>query len=100
MPEKDPHNYGIIIAIIASFLTMMGFNFKWIQSATSRDHDVIQEIKDKKCVLKPDCTEDRQALIAEVRLMRKENREDMTNMSKENKAEFQRLYDKMEKKKD
>lgn len=43
--------WKLIIAIIASFLAMMGFNYRWIQNATN-----------KECVLKPDCKEDRDAL--------------------------------------
>ena len=37
-------------ATIGSFLAMMGFNYRWIQTATKRD-----------CVIKPDCKEDRNA---------------------------------------
>ena len=75
MPDKDIHNWQMMLGAIASFLAMMGFNYKWIQAATKKD-----------CVLKPDCKDDRQLFLDEMRLMRKEN-----------KADFQRIYDKLEK---
>jgi hypothetical protein len=71
MPEKDIHNWQMMVGAIASFLAMMGFNYKWIQNATKKD-----------CVLKPDCKEDRQLLLDEIRLMRKESREDFKQLHK------------------
>ena len=80
MLEKDIHFWqlvvGTIISWTAMFMAMMGFNYRWIRNATSKD-----------CVLKPDCQEDRRQFLEEIRLMRKET-----------KADFQRLYDKMESK--
>lgn len=80
MPEKDIHLWQLIVGTIltwsAMFMAMMGFNYRWIRNATNKD-----------CVLKPDCKEDRQAFIEELRLIRQDN-----------KADFQRLYDKLEEK--